>query len=651
MKESITHILDEFLKDPHGFKAKVWATQQGLCIDYYASQLSAQSIYATSDIAILLMSNNKELYKKCVDIKRRGEKIIGEMYSDVLLGGSKKITSTSIDEDGSQNTSIKTIQLSKLAIKKLLISEKDPEAVYHTMLDSATVERFYSIKETKQVIPERALLKSIEKLQTYQFQYYEIVKDYLETTDREIECKNKSLYLHLRGGYQSGKTVACNVILAYLFNTIVNSELSGDIMIFGATTASLRRNIVNRICAEYPTLSKPSSNSTTWNLGNGLVVHLMTTGLSSFHGIKGSSIAIAVIDELDAMHPEVLDLIQTRMTGFIKPSSSNSKDGKCIMISTSNPKNPNHHVSEFLDPKNSGSITKCVETWRNKYITQEYFNRMVERCGGKESNKYKREICGECVYLTNSASIFKIREEETFTDETIDNYLVDECPRCNTEFVGSNKECETCNHALTHRKFKNFIKVNIGYDHGSSVPKVFICTFFYVENGIIKALVLDELFYEGGHDLEFSKRGRYDELVSLKEQNLKNLIEKCYSICKNVQIIVPHDAISIIPEFSNTILKYGLHASVTRPPAPAKQKLVESIALMNNLFEEERIKISHSCKMLKSELFNYQYDLKKQEDGFEAVKKGHDHAIDALRYSIISEISLDDIYKSNISET
>ena len=646
--DNLDKILDGYLSDPQAYKAKIWAMQQGLNIQFYAFQLSSSTVYAPQDILIALMNNNMELYRKCIAVRTMGERFLASTYKDVLFGGSKKYTECSLNEEGDQITKVTTLQVSKHAIKKLLSSEKNINDVFHTYEDTRLIDRFYGIKESKEIVSEKVMLRAIDRLQPFQFSYYKIVKDYIESKDNnEINPSKQALYFHLRGGYQSGKSVSQNTNFFYILNCIVNAEeVCGDIAILSSSSSSIRRNVISRICAEFDILP-PSTNSTVWTLPHGLKIHLFSSMLCSFHNIKGAVFNCVYCDELDSTNCQILDLLKTRMTGYFRMKGGRNKT---IFISTSNPHNPDHHVSIYLEDTEN-CITKCVSTLNNAYLTSEYIERMTKRCGGESTNKFKREVLGKCVYLSDNSSVFSIREEDVFKHTTIDDYSKQDCESCSNSTIAVNKDCKSCKYSSAFRDKKQFIKCNIGYDHGSSMAKCFCCTFFYIKNGIVHAIVLDELYYYGGHDLEFSKRGKYEQLIALKENNLKFLVEKCLSVCPNVEIFLPHDAVSVLPEFENVLQKHHLNCQISRPPTPSQQSIAQSISLINILFQEGRLTISHSCKMLKSELFNYEYDVKKIDSGVERIRKGNDHAIDAMRYSIIPEISLDDINNTNISDS
>ena len=639
MYNEIDKILDRFKEDRNGMIAKIWATQQGLNLDFYSTQLSSCSIYAPQEIKDLLMANDKQLYRKCIEVRNHGTNLISSEMGDILLGGRKKRTDISIDSDGNTSTTIVTTELNNIALKKMITAEKIADNTFSTDQDIKTIEKYYNIVEKKYIIPEKELLTAIRRLQPLQFKFFKIVDDYLNADPEvKIECKKETLYLNLTGGYQSSKTHASNVIFAYMLNILAQSKRqSGDYIIMAASLGSLRRNIINRICGMFPTLQPPAVNSTVWKLAHGVKISLLTTQLISYSSLKGSSLGYLYADEIDNSHPELWDLLQTRVTEKFEVNGKN----KCVFHTTSNPKNPDHFISKFLYPEDKESmITKVVPTWENKYVSDEYIKRMTDRCGGVGTNKYRRELGGETLYLSTPTSVFPIKDEETFVDDIMDDYIISQCPTCEVEHSGDNKDCATCRRSISLRKTKRFTKCNIGYDFGTSVQKVFSAVFFYEdgEHSETKAILLDELVYEGGFDGQYAKAHGFDALERLKREDLRYLIERCKSICSNVELFIPHDAPHQILWMQNVINKYGLNCIISRPPTPNQLSVNNGIGLMRDMFELKRLFISKSCTNVRSQLFNYEYDLKKQEQGEEAVRKSHDHSIDALRYALTPEL-------------
>ena len=642
MKQEINDLLESFIQDKRGFPGKIWAiSTTGIGIDYYSSQICALLPYAHTEIRDALMDDDKKLYQKCIFVRKKGYDMLAQDYNNLLLGGRNKITSTMIDEEGNTSTSIKTVELNQLIIKRLISPEKDTEGSFLSNLDRDSSERYFSISEELFVVPERLVLKEVKKLQSYQFEYFKILDDYLNVTDREIECKTESLFLNLVGGYQSGKTVCANLMFMFLLNSISNSksdldlEEGGDILLIGATHSALRRNVINRVCAIFK-LNPPSINSTVWKLSNNIKISLLTSGLISYNSLKGSSAKMVYLEEADSAHPALFSLLLTRMSSYFNVGGIK----KCVFLSTSNPKNPIHHFTKFLYNENHKSvITKRVKTWHNKYLSKEYLDMMAERYGGVDSIPYRIYMGGESLYSNSPSSVFNILESN-FTEDSIDNYLPEfQCSSCENLKCGSNIDCEAClavNDSKAYKKSKNFTHVSIGFDNGFSAQRCFCATFFYIEDNCTKCLVLDELIYNPGHDAQFAKSHGFEALQRLKRLNLKELIMKCYSICRNVSIKLPHDCPEQSLWINNTIQRYGLECKVERVMNTKNLTVKRGIDLIRTLLEKQHLTISNSCRNLKEQMYLYEFDFKKSEEGLEVIKKLNDHSVDALRYSIIN---------------
>lgn len=640
ISEKIKTILQSFIDDKYKLVAQKWALHQGMLIEFYSSQLAGYIEEPPQTIREALLSNDRELYKMCIDVRSHGERDISKKYGNVLAGGRVRKLEESIDDEGRSHTTVTTIELSPMASKKLLTPEREEQLTFLSMRDELIIESHFGIVEKKFIIPERLVNKTIRNLQTYQFEFFQILNDYLNVSNRKIECTSKALTLHLVGGYQSGKTVSANTLLAVMINVLANNrKKTGDYMIMSAKMSSLHRNVINRLCSMYPMLTPPSINSTVWKLGCGVKLNLLTTQLIAFHSLKGCSLSFCYVDELDSTHASVLDLLQTRFT----ENFDVGKGDKCVIISTSNPQSPDHHVTKYIYPKDLDGnpdkrcITKRVSTLQNRFVTDEYIDRMTIKCGGESTNKYKREILGESVYLSSEHSVFNISEEEHCLDQTIDNYINMTCNNCSESPVANCGICALMNKSLMR---KDFIKVNIGLDFGTSVQTVFCCTFLYIEEGVQKAIVLDELVYDGGFDASFSKQNGFDALKSLKEMNIVDIVKRCSMLCPYVTIYVPHDCPHQFIEISGIKAKYGLRCNITRPPTPAQFPITRAIDFIRDLFNSKRLTISNSCKNLKSQLFEYSYDHKYSDLGEEKIKKTNDHSVDAMRYSLVPDYNM-----------
>lgn len=641
--EQIRTILNAMMSTDDGIEAMRWYLMAPTFpIDFCSNILSSKIAEVPSTILDTLIANDRELYKEALKVISHGAKIFAQNYGDVALGGSTKEVKETIDEEGYKTVVSKSKSLSVEARKALLTVTKAPEQTYLSNRDISISEIHFGITEKRYVIPERLINSQISKLQPYQFAFYSILRKYLTNSNAKDTWKGENLFLHLVGGYQSGKTVASNTMLAVMMNRLANNKRStGDYMLMSAKMSSLHRNVINRLCAIYPSLTPPSINSTVWKLAEGVKISLLTTQLISFHSLKGASISFCYVDEIDSMHREVLDLLPTRLT----EKFDDGHGDKCVLITTSNPKSPDHHVTKFLYPEDehgkpvNDRVTLRVSTEQNSHVSDEYLKSMERRCGGRDTNKYQREIRGYSVHLASEHNIFTIDEGVHFVDDTIDDYVQFRCRNCSSEFVlRPIEECSECVAFSGKIKKKDFFKVNIGHDFGTSVQKVYCCTFFYREKGVVKAIVLDELVFEGGHDAKFSKEHGLEALNRKKERDIIDMVMRCKQLCSDVTIYIPHDAAQQVIEVEGIVAKNSLGCSVSRPPAPNSMPITESIDLMRKLFDTGRLTISHSCKNLKSQLFAYQYDQRAcEETGEEKIKKVHDHSVDALRYSIIPQ--------------
>lgn len=636
MSKLVTDIedaLDRILNESH-FKSirGRWAIETGFLLHFYSSEISSYVSHAPQEIKNVLMCEDRKLYSMCQAIREKGLKELDLALGDSLNGGSILEVNDVVHPNGGRTVTKIRKGLSHHALKKFNTPERDDQLTFLTQQDSNSIEEYYSISEEKFIIPEREVLRHVAKLQTYQYGYFDHYNSFINDKDTKVIFK----LFHLLGGFQSGKTVPATVIFGAAINMLANSKRkSGDTIIMAATMSSMRRNILGRLSAMFPTLKIPAPNQTIWKLPHGVTINLLTTQKISYHPLKGSSIDFCYIDELDSMHIEMFKLLGTRFTEKFEYKGME----KGFLLTTSNPKYPEHFISEYLNQGNTESFTmERVETPWNKYIPPEYLDRQANACGGRNTNAWKASMLGQNCHMSEASSVFKLVEEETFVDETVDMYLDSQCPTCGVAIMGENRDtCESCKNIDGFKGTKEFYKCNIGYDFGTSVQKVFVCTFLYIEDGIEKAIALDELVYEGGFDGQFAKAHGYQALIRHRENNMKEMIEACHKMTNNVEIFVPHDCPHEVINIEGIIEKYNLHCVVSRPPTPRNMPLSRAIGFMSDLLLTKRLLISNTCKTLKTQIYAYCYEDSKIDIGEEIIKKSNDHAVDAFRYSITPE--------------
>ena len=628
--------------------AQKWALFDAFSMDYLASYIAGFIPYDPLSIRDALNKNKRRLYKMCLEIKCEGADYFDEHFGDILAGGSVIERTQKESVDLEVNVVTKKREISSRFAEKLLSAGSRKDLEFITDKDKSTIERYFNVSDEVMVISEKLLNRAIRRLQVYQLEAFKILEDFIESRKSSIVTGDR-LFLHAKGGFQAGKSDAFNVMLAYMFNVLANSKFEGEILVLSANFSSMRKNIIARICSTF-NLKMPAINQTVWKVGN-ITLYLITTQLISYHSIKGASAPFVFIDEFDACHEEILKLLMSRTTNYFDYKNRGHK--KFVLLSTSNPKMPCHHVTKALYggkeenvPDKSCKkqlhvfdgykVTLRLESRQNKFLSEKWHREQETISGGADADYYQAMYNGHSIYISDNNSVFAF-SKKNFIDECQDNYLNMQCTQCgNSDNVRDIISCDLCEQmSKVKRKDRTFLFCNIGYDHGTRVQSAFVITFFYLEDTKIKAMVLDELVYEGGYDHQQILMHGRDTLVSMKESDFVDMITSAYSICPNVTVYVPHDCPHKVDEFEDIISRNNLNCKVSRPPAPAKLPIANAINSIRALFLNERIYVSNSCKKLINQLYIYQYDDSKMEKhGTEVIKKGNDHCVDAFRYSI-----------------
>ena len=77
--------------------------------------------------------------------------------------------------------------------------------------------------------------------------------------------------------------------------------------------------------------------------------------------------------------------------------------------------------------------------------------------------------------------------------------------------------------------------------------------------------------------------------------------------------------------------------------------VINGIRTVSTFLQSDSLYISSKCEMLIDEIQTYVWDTKKQEQGVDSPKKVNDHAVDALRYLVMSMARKTDMSKIAIN--
>lgn len=161
----------------------------------------------------------------------------------------------------------------------------------------------------------------------------------------------------------------------------------------------------------------------------------------------------------------------------------------------------------------------------------------------------------------------------------------------------------------------------IGVDYGNSNPTAFIHVGFGSDNNLY---ILDEYYHDG----------RNSQVKKSPRSYAKDL-RKCLKEWGKDGYPLRYEYIVIDPSAEGFILQ--LYEEDVDNILKANNQVLKGIELVSSLLACHRIKVLSKCKNTISEFNNYIWDTKAQERGEDKPIKQNDHAMDALRYAIMSQ--------------
>lgn len=553
-----------------------------------------------------LLEREKGLFKKIVKLKLKLKNLVsGHIQPELLSGATIQEHKLEMNESGLVNRKIITRRLPNKVVEKMLIFDPvDKDEAYISHEDIAVISRTKGFKTISDIIPEYEINRAVESMMDYQFKMYKDI-------ERDIFKTDKFNVHHVfKGGFQSGKTTAVTVIVGKLLNLINKTNQPGHatVTFMGANLNAIHTNIVKRLCSAFPSLKgkEPPQNSIIWNISDDFAIRLVSTSNKHFDTLKGSTINFCYIDELDAITPDMLNLLISRLSiGCNIEDSNGKKYEKNILLATMNPRDPLHHVSQYIHNEATGITLHEVSTACNTTVSQDYHRQLIASNGGVGTQRYQRYYEGKTVSISTAYNVFVIR------------------PEIFRNILGA---MELEENQILH-------EIHIGADFGCATQTCFVAVAVVNRQSDGKSMirVLSELVFDYG---EWNDIERFAKLIKMK-----NFFLKIGKLCVKAYIYIPHDSgaqelRSMCKEIisSDALSMYDIRSAIMIP-------VEDAIGKMRALINLGLLEIDCTCKNLERQLYAYSYNAKfierETSDVKEMILKKDDHSIDAMKYAVL----------------
>lgn len=202
------------------------------------------------------------------------------------------------------------------------------------------------------------------------------------------------------GAVRSGKS---HLAVQYLIpdNIMKRRGLKGLNMIFGATRENIERNVLAPMRDLWGPMAVGEINSrSTVKLFGDSAYCLGLENIGSLKKIRGSEIKYAYCDELCDIHPDVFQLVRSRLS---LPYSR--CDASC------NPEGPRHFVKQFIDSPDVDLYCQTYTLYDNPFLPAEYIRDL--EAGYRGTVNFDRYILG--LWKQTEGLVYPFDRESDFT--------------------------------------------------------------------------------------------------------------------------------------------------------------------------------------------------------------------------------------------
>jgi PBSX family phage terminase large subunit len=390
--------------------------------------------------------------------------------------------------------------------------------------------------------------------------------------------ESKARWNIAHGSVSSGKTMGST----FAFMSAVEACPDTQIWMIGHTSSTIYDNVVRLILEKKGDGPDPLSvfrPYCTWKKGDRELLYkdktISTVGAKdsgAIGAIQGKTMSLALCDEMTLYPESIIDMIDTRLRN---PHSKG--------YATMNPSYPTHKIKGWIDRATAGDPNYYQLHFKledNPYLDQSYKDRIKNSLSGVF---YKRNYLGE--WCLAEGSIFD------FFDRSI--YVVQRPPRAADYWI-----------------------VGIDYGTNNAFAAVLIgvnCGKYTQEKPML--WVEKEYYWD-------SKKTQRQKTSGEFADDIKEWLSP-YSI----------RAIYIDPSaahFRLDLQRRGMH------PVPADNDVINGITKMTDEMKSGRLFVCSECVNLIREIEGYVWHPKCKEKGEDEPLKADDHAVDAMRYAILT---------------
>lgn len=202
------------------------------------------------------------------------------------------------------------------------------------------------------------------------------------------------------GAVRSGKS---HLAVQYLIpqNIMERRGLKGLNMIFGATRENIERNVLAPMRDLWGPAAVGEINSrSTVKLFGDTAYCMGLENIGALKKIRGSEIKYAYSDELCDVHPEVFQLVRSRLS-----LEYSRCDASC------NPEGPRHFVKKFIDNPDVNLYCQTYTLYDNPFLPEEYIRDL--EAGYKGTVNFDRYILG--LWKQTEGLVYPFDREGDFT--------------------------------------------------------------------------------------------------------------------------------------------------------------------------------------------------------------------------------------------
>ena len=597
MAETVTakYIIDTLFSEKNqGFKylvaMRLLYENQSSCYITAVSDILAKELLLPRNKVIDAVKKDAVLRTKLIDLRvevynaiMNIEKNKGGIYDIIGLLAGDQITRTmeTIDESGAKIKTTKTKKFNPLMAQRFLrhgiLNETGVNVFETDMSDEDVIPILREEKREVTIIPKVVQKNIVDNFDKQQLKALDAV---LSRNDRIVS---------LGGAVRCGKTwLATYASIMYIlwhyctsleekkkeYNCEHEERKIGQIVFIGKTAPACYQNVFKGCMELMKVKNLPASRSFLWQILN-YNIRIIGCGKLALESLKGITADHIHVDEAENLCEDSYNMLISRLSN---PWSK--------MFLVHNPKTPSHWLSKYIqegEAEKRGinhfnfSLLDC------EFVDKKYVQMLISNYG-ENSPHYKRFVLGRPASV--SGVVYTQFKEDEHIIPIVEN-------------------------------LEKYEEIHIGYDHGHSSPRVYCAIGLYQDLGVWKIDVIDELAYEHGHNETNTLKSYTLDLIQFTNRfNNSKKLKKIY---------VPHDATD----------QFHILKDQGYPVCFATRKItvMQAIGTIQQLFSENRIRISSNCKSLINDLFMYEF---KQDVPHDEISKQNDHSIDALRYAITS---------------